>query len=192
MLYLRMIACWLEHTRLFDLIGEREREELKKVSQKSASQVPLLGRRGKSLRAKKALHRHRVVVQPLPPHTQRRGQRKASHRMKTISERIFPRCNPLVHLRAVSLPSRARATCILSPPRKKENFGAWGCSEKSRKRTLTMLDRPWRYLSGENPIRLQNPLRIEICFDVRNVNKVSAMCADFHLFFSASAVRNRV
>lgn len=179
-----MIACWLEHTRLFDLIGEREREEIKKVSQKSASLVPLLGRRGKRLRAK-LLHRHRVV-QPLPPHTQRRGQRKASHRMKTISERIFPRCNPLVHLRAVSLPSRARDVHFKPSTQKRKNFGVWGCSEKSRKRTLTMLDRPWRYLSGENPIRLQNPLRIEICFDVRNVNKVSAMCADFTLFFSAS------
>ena len=104
--------------------------------------------------------------------------------MKTISERIFPRCNPLVHLRAVSLPSRARD--VHFKPSTQKKFGVWGCSEKSRKRTLTMLDRPWRYLSGENPIRLQNPLRIEICFDVRNVNKVSAMCADFQLFFSAS------
>jgi hypothetical protein len=52
MLYLRMIACWLEHTRLFDLIGEREREEIKKVSQKSASQGPSFGKERKKFTRK--------------------------------------------------------------------------------------------------------------------------------------------
>jgi len=80
MLYLRMIACWLEHTRLFDLIGEREREELKKVSQKSASLVPLLGRRGKSLRAKKVSIATASLFSPFP-HTHN-GAGKEKHRIE--------------------------------------------------------------------------------------------------------------
>lgn len=124
-----------------------------------------------------------IATASVQPPSDTCGQRKASHRMKTISERVFPRRNPLVHLRAVSLPARARKrdVQILSPP-PSANKKFRGVSEKSRERTLTMLDRPWRYLSGENPIRLQNPLRIEICFDVRNVNNVCAMCADLLLF----------
>jgi len=72
MLYLRMIACWLEHTRLFDLIGEREREELKKVSQKSA--LRSLFWEGEEKVYAQSLHRHRVV-QPPPPHTTARAKK---------------------------------------------------------------------------------------------------------------------
>ena len=104
MLYLRMIACWLEHTRLFDLIGERERR-VKKGQSKIGVSGPSFGKERKKFTRKVSIAT--ASFSPLP-HTRRRGQRKASHRMKTISERIFPRCNPLVHLRAVSLPSRAR------------------------------------------------------------------------------------
>jgi hypothetical protein len=146
--------------------------------------VPLLGKRRGKIYAQKLLSIATASFSPLPhTHATARAKKSIASNEKYIRPYFPETKSARAPSRGVPSGARARETCILSPPpTQKKNFGVWGCSEKSRERTLTMLDRPWRYLSGENPIRLQNPLRIEICFDVRNVNNVCAMYAECFSF----------
>jgi len=159
----------------------RKRRVKNNVSQKSALGSLFWGKREEKMYAQRLPTATASVQPPSDTHTQRCGQRKSIASNENYIRACFPATKSArAPSRGVPSGARARARrANFKPSTPSANKKFRGVSEKSRERTLTMLDRPWRYLSGENPIRLQNPVRIEICFDVRNVNNVCAMCADF-------------
>ena len=154
MLYLRMSACWLEHTRLQMI--ERVRE-LRCQSFRSSPRRPPKSeeRKGRKKCAQKWA--------PSPIHASRVTTRKARKEIQSKTFRV-------AHFR-VAVHSHAFASVSLAPSlfhrakpftAAKKKSGTHHFTRKKKrnptpKRPRTMLVRPWRCLSGETPIRLQIP-----------------------------------
>ena len=165
MLYLRMIACWLEHTRLFI-----------KVYNKKSKNVSLVHQRKKLKRGKKeekSIKARRVRKEgPFVVHRQSIVSAIAKSNGNYIDARYFA-------LKSVRTNSPRLWFIVSSPPSlvmgSRQPHGRKKRHKTRRKKSLsshsetehrprTKLDRLWRYLSGETPTRLQSPF---LCVDVR-------------------------
>ena len=156
MLYLRMSACWLEHTRLQMI--ERVRVTMSVISFFTATSTQKRGeKRKKKMRAEMGSIPHPRLPRLTTPKARKENP------IENIPRRALPRRGPLPRLRVrlvcpFAFPSRGSP----SQPLKQKQSGTHHFTRKKNrnptpKRPRTMLVRPWRCLSGETPIRLQIP-----------------------------------
>ena len=168
MLYLRMIACWLEHTRLFIEVYKNNTRRVKM----SVSSPPKEEAQEEKKR-KNRLKRAECEKRDPSLYTANRSSLRLRNRMETISTRVISLRTPFAQIR------RAFGSSSRRHPR-----SSWGLGSRTRRkkrhktkrkkslsshsetehRPRTKLDRLWRYLSGETPTRLQSPF---LCVDVR-------------------------
>lgn len=167
MLYLRMIACWLEHTRLFIEVYKNNTRRVKM----SVSSTKGGSSRGK--KEEKSIKARRVRKEgPFVVHRQSIVSAIAKSNGNYIDARYFA-------LKSVRTNSPRLWFIVSSPPslvmgsrqptrRKKRHKTkrkkSLSSHSETEHRPRTKLDRLWRYLSGETPTRLQSPF---LCVDVR-------------------------
>ena len=167
MLYLRMIACWLEHTRLFIEVYKNNTRRVK---------MSVSSTKGRSKEEKKRKNRlKRAECEKRDPslYTANRSSLRLRNRMETISTRIFSLRTPFAQIRrAFGSSSRRHPRSSMGsrqPHRRKKRHKtkrkkSLSSRSETEHRPRTKLDRLWRYLSGETPTRLQSPF---LCVDVR-------------------------
>ena len=168
MLYLRMIACWLEHTRLFIEVYKNNTRRVKM----SVSSPPKEEAQEEKKR-KNRLKRAECEKRDPSLYTANRSSLRLRNRMETISTRVISLRTPFAQIR------RAFGSSSRRHPRSSWGLGSRTEEKKGTKqgekkslsshsetehRPRTKLDRLWRYLSGETPTRLQSPF---LCVDVR-------------------------
>ena len=167
MLYLRMIACWLEHTRLFIEVYKNNTRRVK-MSVSSTK-----GRSSRGKKEEKSIKARRVRKEgPFVVHRQSIVSAIAKSNGNYIDARYFA-------LKSVRTNSPRLWFIVSSPPSlvmgSRQPHGRKKRHKTRRKKSLsshsetehrprTKLDRLWRYLSGETPTRLQSPF---LCVDVR-------------------------
>lgn len=167
MLYLRMIACWLEHTRLFIKVYKNNTRRVK-MSVSSTK-----GRSSRGKKEEKSIKARRVRKEgPFVVHRQSIVSAIAKSNGNYIDARYFA-------LKSVRTNSPRFWFIVSSPPslvmgsrqphrRKKrhktKSKKSLSSNSETEHRPRTKLDRLWRYLSGETPTRLQSPF---LCVDVR-------------------------
>ena len=167
MLYLRMIACWLEHTRLFIEVYKNNTRRVK-MSVSSTK-----GRSSRGKKEEKSIKARRVRKEgPFVVHRQSIVSAIAKSNGNYIDARYFASCS-------VRTNSPRFWFIVSSPPSlvvgSRQPHGRKKRHKTKRKKSLsshsetehrprTKLDRLWRYLSGETPTRLQSPF---LCVDVR-------------------------
>jgi hypothetical protein len=173
MLYLRMIACWLEHTRLFIKVYNKKSKNVSLVHQRKKLKRKKRGKIDESAPSAK-----RGTLRCTPPidrlcdcEIEWKLYRRAFSRFVLRSHKFAAL---LVH-RLVATLARQWGLGSRTEEKKGTNESKKSLSSNSETehRPRTKLDRLWRYLSGETPTRLQSPfLRLDVRLYVRNQQQI--------------------
>ena len=167
MLYLRMIACWLEHTRLFIEVYKNNTRRVKMSVSSTKGRSSRGKKEEKSIKARRVrkegpfvVHRQSIVSAIAKSNGNYIDARYfASYSVRTNSPRFW-----FIVSSPPSLVMGSRQPHRRKKRHKTKRKKSLSSHSETEHRPRTKLDRLWRYLSGETPTRLQSPF---LCVDVR-------------------------